>query len=87
DFITPQQYPLESQTRVFGPADACDFLVPCPGRCAGEGSFDLTDKIRLAIEARRQNGEEKGVCGESIALGSPDACGLQMRCTIETAYL
>lgn len=86
DFITPQKLQLERQTLVFSPNDACDFLVPCPGRCGGEGFFDLVDKIKSVIEARGKTVEETGVCQESIYPGSPETCGFQLRCKIEAAY-
>lgn len=86
DFMTSQQHSLEQHNRVFAPADACDFLVPCPGRCAGEGAFDLTDRIRSIVETHQQSGEESAVCQEPVALGSEDSCGLQMRCKIEASY-
>lgn len=85
DFITPQQHPLERSSRVFSPAETCDFLVPCPGRCGGEGSFDLTDKIKFVIQSHQQSAEETAICQEAIAIGS-DACSLQLRCKIEVAY-
>lgn len=87
DFITPQQHPLEQQTLVFNPTDTHDFMVPCPGRCAGKGSFDLTDKINSAIQNRQTSAQENEICNEPIDDESPDLCGFQLRCNMKASYL
>ena len=87
DFMTPQQYLIDQQTRVLTPADPCDLLVPCPGRCAGEGSFDLLGKIKSVVDSRSTHSESSGVCRQPLYPGSPDLCGSHLRCKIEVSYL
>lgn len=86
DFITPQNQSLAQQVRVFKPSDACDFSVPCPGRC-GCGSYDLAAKIKTVVEAQEKVSESSGVCQEPLYSGSPDICGLKLQCKIEASYL
>ncbi|MBI4425050.1 MAG: hypothetical protein HY554_15060 [Elusimicrobia bacterium] len=86
DLVSPQNHPLaERQTRVFRPEDACDFSVPCPGRC-GHGSFDLAAKLESVVETRQPLSESSGTCQEPLYAGSPDVCGVRLNCRIEVAY-
>jgi len=85
DFLTPQGHLMDQQTRVFTPADACDFAVPCPGRC-GRGSFDLAAKVRVVLESRQGRSDSSGTCAETLYPGSKEICGSQLRCRMEAAY-
>ncbi|HRY30089.1 MAG TPA: hypothetical protein P5079_08660, partial [Elusimicrobiota bacterium] len=66
DFVTPQQHLLDRQTRVFNPTDVCDFSVSCPGRCGGQGAFDLEAKIKSVIDSRQARAEGSGTCAETL---------------------
>ncbi|MEK7656404.1 MAG: hypothetical protein AAB412_01480 [Elusimicrobiota bacterium] len=85
NFLGAQNQPIDQQTRVFGPSDVCDFSVPCPGRC-GTGAFDLAAKIQAVVETRQALSESSGLCKVPLFAGSPDACGLQLKCRIEVRY-
>lgn len=85
DFLGAQNQPIDQQSRVFGPTDVCDFSVSCPGRC-GTGAFDLAAKIQAVVEARQTLSESSGLCKVPLFAGSPDACGLQLKCRIEVRY-
>lgn len=86
DFITPQQQLMDQQSRAYGPEDVCDFQAACPGRCNGQGSFDLAGKIESTINSRQENAQAAGTCQEPLYPGSPERCGMQLRCRIEAAY-
>ena len=85
NFLGAQNQPIDQQTRVFGPSDICDFSVPCPGRC-GTGAFDLAAKIQAVVETRQALSESSGLCKVPLFAGSPDACGLQLKCRVEVRY-
>jgi hypothetical protein len=85
EFFTPQHHSLERQTRSFSPSDLCDFVVRCPGRC-GQGSFDLSAKLKSVIESRQTASESKGVCMEPLFDGSKEPCGFELRCSIKAVY-
>lgn len=84
-FLSPQKQVLDRKTLVFGPSDVCDFSVPCPGRC-GVGSFDLAAKIKAVIEAREAISESSGTCQQPLYAGSPNVCGLELKCRIEARF-
>lgn len=86
EFITPHGDIYERQSRVFGPVDICDFSVPCPGRCGGQGAFDVAAKIRTLVETRQIYIEGTGICREPLYAGSTDICGFQLHCRMEAIY-
>ena len=85
EFLTPQQHLFDRQVRVFEPSNACDFSVPCLGRCGGQGSFDLESKVSQVISARQTVSTGSGTCQERLYLG-PEICGFRLQCKIEAVY-
>lgn len=86
EFITPQRDIYERQSRLFGPDDVCDFSAACPGRCGGQGTFDVAAKVRTLVETRQTHTEGTGICREPLYAGSSDVCGFQLHCRVEAVY-
>lgn len=86
DIITPQAQAIDHQTRSFSASEPCDFAVPCPGRC-GQGSYDLSYKVKSAVEARESLSEGSLICKEPLFAGSSDSCGYTLKYRVEIRYL
>ncbi len=86
DFITPQQLFFEQETRDFGAADPFDLSVTCPGRCRGEGTFDIVDKIDSVIQARQKRVEATAVCRQPIYFGAAEVCDFKLQVKIDVTY-
>ena len=84
-FLDSRQNVLAQETRTFDSRDACNFSVNCPGRC-GVGSFDLAAKIDLVVAAKETLSESSGKCQKPLYLGSPEACGCELKCKLEISY-
>jgi len=84
-FITPQNQLFEETHLEIQGDDACRFLVACPGRCGG-GHFDLSEKIKLVFDARRESDQENVVCREPIYTGSGQACDFRLECRMDVDY-
>ena len=83
--LTPQHQILNEETRAFGPGDALDLEVPCPGRC-GVGSFNLGAKVDSVITSRQERSESGGKCQEPLMGGSAELCGCELKCRMEVVY-
>lgn len=81
----PQSGQSDRETRVIAADGACAFTVPCPGRC-GRGTFDLTEMVTAAVEARRAEAQASAVCQEPFVPGLPDPCGYKLECRLEARY-
>lgn len=87
DFMTPEQQLLDQESYSLEPTDPCDFTAVCPGRCGGVATFDFSAKVTSILQSRQPVGEASGTCQQPLYAGSPDACGLRLRCKIEAEYL
>jgi hypothetical protein len=84
-FLSSHQADLGAETRSFGPSDACNFAVPCPGPC-GAGDFNLATKIESVITNRAPASEASGKCGQPLFAGSKDLCGCELKCRLTVTY-
>ena len=87
DFMTPEQQILDQEVRELAASDPCDFTAACPGRCGGVATFDFSAKVTSILQSRQPAGQANGTCQQPLYAGSPDVCGLQLRCKIEADYL
>jgi hypothetical protein len=85
-FVTPQQETYDEGARALTAADACDLVLPCPGRCRGQGAFDLTARLRSLADSGRERGEELAVCREPLYAGSPQLCDFRLECRLQVTY-
>ncbi|HVE12845.1 MAG TPA: hypothetical protein VNI01_05585 [Elusimicrobiota bacterium] len=84
-FLDNQGHPLEERSLSWGPEDACELTLNCMGRC-GVGTFDLSEKVRQAVEATLPETSAAGACAQTLYAGLPDQCGCQLRCVFQLAY-
>jgi hypothetical protein len=85
--FNPQQVVYEEKRRSMGPDDACDFLVPCPGRCGGDrGTYDLSKEIRGVVESRRERADGRHVCQEIMNIGTAGTCDFRLDWSVVLAY-
>mgnify|MGYP001590435103 CR=1 FL=1 len=84
-FMSAQKHILEEKDFNLGPADACVVTAACPGRC-GSGSFDFTEKLIQAVQARQAVSECGAKCPLPIYAGSAEACGCEVRCRMDVDY-
>jgi hypothetical protein len=86
EFITPENQLMDEETRTLAPTDPCDFSAPCPGRCGGSTPFDFSGKVKAMVNNRQTEGEANGTCQQPLYAGSPDVCGMRLKCSIEASY-
>lgn len=86
DFLTPQRQVLDQQTHAFGAEDVPALEIECLGRCVGEGTFDLTDKIRDAVTARRTMAQFSDVCAARPFPGNSETCGFLLQTTLRLEF-
>jgi hypothetical protein len=87
DFTTPQQQPLDQETRAYESGDECDFTATCPGRCGGQGTFDFGPKVASIISSKQASGEARGTCQQPVFPDSGEMCGIRLVCAISVSYL
>jgi hypothetical protein len=74
------------ETLVLEPNAPLRTRIPCPGKCAENGSFELGPTIETAVAGQKARAEGNAACQETLYAGLPETCGCQLNCVIELAY-